>query len=367
MVCAILLARKGQQVTIFDRNERLGRKLSATGNGQGNVTNLNMNVSHYFSDDLSLVKKVLNEFSEKDTIRFLEDCGGIFLADQRGRVYPSGRQASAITDLLRHELERLHVTVRLSTQVTALNHNGTTFQIYADKNVFSYDDVVLAAGGCAAPNFGTDGSAYTLAKRFGHHVTECRPALVQLKTDPNEVRGLKGIRVDGIVRLKRNEKTIYDVRGDILFTESGLSGDAVFRASSYAQKNDRIEIDLLPDVPKERLISVLNKHEGADCLLCVVNNGLGRTLFKRANGDKKQLVTLLKTFPCTVSGTLGFPFAQVTRGGIPLAETTEYLMSRYQKGLYLAGEILNVDGECGGYNLQWAFSSAYTVSKGILC
>lgn len=366
MTCAIALARGGQAVTLLERGERLGRKLSATGNGQGNVTNVHMDASHYFSDDPSLVESALARFSADDTVRFLEGLGGIFLADGRGRVYPSGRQASAVTDLMRRELARLGVDIRLSSPVTALGKQKS-FQLKTQEGTVSADCVVLAAGGRAAPNFGTDGSAYALATGFGHTVTECTPALVQLKTRPDEVRGLKGIRVDGVARLKRKQRTIYEVRGDILFTESGLSGDAIFRVSSYAQTGDEIELDLLPDVAVERLSAVLANGEGADCLLCVVNNGLGRVLYRRAEGDQSKLARLLKAFPCRITGTLGFSHAQVTRGGIPLSEADENLMSRLCKGLYFAGEILNVDGECGGYNLQWAFTSAHVVAEGILC
>ena len=367
MVCAVILARNGLNVTVFERGERLGRKLSATGNGQGNVTNVNMDGTHYFSDDPEKVTTALLKFSAKDTVRFLEELGGIFLADSRGRVYPAGRQASAITDLLRKELERLHVELRLSTPVTDLVHKSDRFSVVSSGGTQCFDAVVLAAGGCAAPNFGTDGSAYALAKRFSHTVTPCSPALVQLKTLPEQVRGLKGIRVDGAIRLLRNRQTVYGVRGDVLFTESGLSGDAVFKTSSYAKTGDTVEIDLLPDVSFERLEHVLSHGDGADCLLCVVNNGLGRVLYRRANGNRQTLATLLKAFPCTVTGTLGFSHAQVTRGGISLSEVDDHLMSRFCKGLYFAGEILNVDGECGGYNLQWAFTSAHLVAEGILC
>ena len=227
------------------------------------------------------------------------------------------------------------------------------------------DKVLLAAGGKAAPNFGTDGSAYALAEGFGHSVTPCRPVLVQLKCDPASVRGLKGIRVDGTVRVLRNGKVKCERRGDILFTESGISGDAVFLASSYAQTGDDIELDLLPDVSAERLLSVL-KDGAPERLLCVVNNGLARMLLRRAETENLPLLKLIKSFPLTVMGTLGFAYAQATRGGIPLSETDENLMSLKRENLYFAGEILNVDGECGGYNLQWAFTSAHAVAEGML-
>lgn len=360
LACAVHLARKGRNVVVLERGERLGRKLSATGNGQGNVTNTDMGAEHYFSDDPERVARALARFGDTHTVRFLESMGGIFLPDSRGRVYPCGRQASAVTDLFRRELSRLGVTVLLNAQVKELSRRER-FLLKGDFGSEEADAVVLAAGGRAAPNFGTDGSAYRLAEGFGHTVTQCSPALVQLKCDPSDVRGLKGIRTDAVVRVFRRGKRVFSCRGDVLFTESGISGDAAFRASSYARTGDAIELDLLPDVSERRLSAALDGG-----LLCVVNNGLARALEKRASG-KQALLALLKAFPLTVTGTLGYAYAQVTKGGIPLAETDENLMSLFCRNLYLAGEILNVDGECGGYNLQWAFTSAYLVSEGLTC
>ncbi len=364
MACAVLLARRGQEVTVLERGERLGRKLSATGNGQGNVTNTDMGAEHYFSDDNEKVARLLARFGSGETVRFLESMGGIFLPDGRGRVYPAGRQASAVTDLMRFELARLGVRTLFHAQVGSLSFDRDFFLTYEGGQLHA-DAVILAAGGRAAPNYGTDGSAYALAQGFGHTVTPCSPVLVQLKCDPASVRGLKGIRADAALSVIRRGETIFGCRGDVLFTESGVSGDAVFRASSYAQAGDELKIDFLPDVPAERLFEVL-KDGGENCLLCVVNNGLGRTLFRLAEGEKEKLAALVKGFPLTVTGTLGYAYAQVTRGGIPLAETDDNLMSRLQKGLYFTGEILNVDGECGGYNLQWALTSAYVATEGVL-
>ena len=362
MTCAILLAREGKSVTVIERGERLGKKLSATGNGQGNVTNTHVDASRYFSDDADKVARVLTHFSWQDAVAFLQSMGGIFLPDARGRVYPAGRQASAVTDLMRRELSRLGVQVVTGARVERLDVRHGLRAVWAGGSVSS-DAVVLAAGGAAAKNFGTDGTAYALAQNFGHTVTPLQPVLVQLRCDPQAVRGLKGIRMDAGVRVVRGEREVYACRGDVLFTESGVSGDAVFRASSYAEQGDTLWLDFLPDVPPYLLRTAVG--EGEDGLLCVVPNGLGRHLFKRAAGDRARLLSLCKAFPLTVTGTLGFDYAQATRGGIPLAETDEGLQSLYCDGLYFAGEILNVDGECGGYNLHWAFASAHAVAEAL--
>lgn len=364
MTVSAVLARKGCEVVLLERGERLGRKLSASGNGQGNITNLRMGAEHYFSDDRAKVARALSRFSEGDTVRFFESMGGIFLPDGRGRVYPASRQASSVTDLLRGELARLGVDVRLNAQVTELHYRGGFYASAGGQRVTG-DCAVLAAGGKAAPNFGTDGSAFALAEGFGHTVLPCSPVLVQLRCDPAAVRGLKGIRVDAVLRVERRGKTLFCGRGDVLFTESGVSGDAVFRASSYAEQGDRLSIDLLPDVDEERLKEALKRNTGDGKLLCILNNGLARALMKRANGNG-ELLRLIKAFPLEVKGTLGFGYAQATRGGVPLGETDENLQSLYRRGLFFAGEMLNVDGECGGYNLQWAFTSAHVAAEGIL-
>lgn len=181
MTCAVMLQRRGFGVTLLERGERLGRKLSATGNGQGNVTNQNMGAEHYFSDDREKVARALARFGAADVVRFFEDMGGIFLADARGRVYPAGRQASAVTDLLRREIDRLGVQVIFNARVREIVPDGEAFKLVWEGGGLRAGAVVLAAGGKAAPNFGTDGSAYALAVKFGHTVAEPRPALVQLK------------------------------------------------------------------------------------------------------------------------------------------------------------------------------------------
>ena len=360
MSCAVFLARKGYSVTVLERGERLGRKLAATGNGQGNVTNTDMSALHYFSDDVKKVERLLSRFGDKDTVRFLESLGGIFLPDAKGRVYPAGRQASAIVDLFRFELERLKVDVIFNAQVQKITFERD-FTLEWEGGHMHADAVVLTAGGKAAPKFGTDGSAYALVKNFGHIPTDTEPSLVKLKCNREICKRLRGIRIDSALQVVRGGKTVYETRGDTLFTDSGVSGDAVFRASAPVQKGDRSLLDFLPDIPLARVQEVVT-HKG---LYCVVNNGLARVLESVAKGDRARLAQLVKSFPLTVEGKEGFQEAQVTKGGIRLSETDDNLMSKNQDGLYFAGEILNVDGECGGYNLQWAFTSAFAVSEGI--
>ena len=375
-----------ENIRVFERNDRVGRKLSATGNGQGNVTNLQATATEYFSSEKegkAMAERMIRTYSDKDLARFFEGIGVLLSADDRGRVYPAGRQASALTDALRFSLE-VGDRVTLSARVIDIEKAQGGFILLTesgvDKKAVRYfaEKIVLCTGGKAAKNFGTDGSAYTLAQKFGHTVTELYPSLVQLKTDVTHTKTLKGIRVsDGILTAK-TEKRTHSLQGDIIFTDYGVSGDAVFRLSAFIASeiphgHVELTMDFLPDIDKETIFNALKKKRAAfpdlpdnELLFGIVNNQIGRAVMKRANGDIARAAELVKAFPLKVTGSLGFDYAQVTKGGIPLSEVGENLQSRFVQGLYFAGEILDVDGQCGGFNLQWAYSSAQVVAAALL-
>ncbi len=378
------LAETKENVIVFERNDRLGKKLSSTGNGQGNLTNLGVLDTEYFfscSSEQSKINAILHAHSHEQFIEFLRDMGLLLIADERGRVYPASRQASSVTDALRFFLAEKGTDIRLQAKVVDLEKKGDKFFIkYATPDgeyTVSAEKVVLCAGGKAAKNFGTDGTAYSLAENFGHTVTPLYPSLVQLKTDTTHIKTLKGIRINdgGLTAVFGKEK--HAVRGDIIFTDYGVSGDAVFRLSAFVadklEKGVTLEIDFLPDFNEEELFILLKEKQErfpslqVRELLCgMVNNQVGRAILKRANDSLLLAASYAKSFPLTVTGSLGFDYAQVTKGGIALNETDENLQSRLISGLYFAGEILDVDGQCGGYNLQWAYASACAVAQSIL-
>lgn len=378
--------KKGDSVVLFERGERLGKKLSSTGNGQGNLTNVGVLTERYFTSSCTgeqRVTDILRAFDDQAMKKDLQDKGLLLTTDERGRVYPAGRQASSVTDALRFCVAEKGVDVRLQTKIVDLVWEKGWFLLTAEtpqgEEIFRAKKVVLCAGGKAAKNFGTDGTAYALAEKFGHTVTELHPSLVQLKTDITYIKTLKGIRVnDGKLCVwTEGENEELTVQGDIIFTDYGVSGDAVFRASAFiADKintgNVRLSIDFLPDFDGETIYrALMKKHANfpdlpvAELLGGMVNNQIGRAIFKRANGELLAAASLVKSFPLCVTGSLGFDYAQVTKGGISMDEVDEELQSHFVKGLYFAGEILDVDGQCGGYNLQWAYSSAKTVAKAI--
>jgi hypothetical protein len=384
MFAATALSTKSP-VLLLERGERLGRKLSATGNGQGNVTNLHMGAEHYFSSSphaRARLSDILSRYDEQSLIAYLEDLGGMCLPDERGRVYPASRQASALTDLLRYAIAYRGVTVQTGKRVTQANKAGDVFVVRTETGEqFTAENLLLCAGGKAAKNFGTDGGGYLLAQSFGHTITPLYPSLVQLKTDVTPIRGLKGIRADVLAQAFLGNTKLAEARGDVIFTDYGVSGDAIFRLSAFladkislsggGEKSLSLTLSFLPDISEETLARLLVKKEKNPALpsgeiFCgVLNNQIGRALLKRTGGSAKELAHAAKHFTLDVKGSLGFDYAQVTKGGVQLDETDENLQSKLQSGLYLAGEILDVDGECGGYNLQWAYSSAMVAANAI--
>ena len=377
--------QQNRKAVLFERGDRVGRKLSATGNGQGNITNLAALETEYFSvkGKNQLTQDVLKGADVQDLYAYFQNLGVLLSADDRGRVYPASRQASALTDALRFCVAQKGLDVRLSTRIYDREKKDGGFILYAEEGTeghektFFAEKVVLCVGGKAAKNFGSDGNGYTLAQKFGHTVTPLYPSLVQLKTDVTHTKTLKGIRVnDGGLTAVTSDGARHSLRGDVIFTDYGVSGDAVFRMSAFiADKitaGVRLTVDFLPDITESEIFHSLQcKREAfpelpeTELLFGIVNNQIGRAVLKRAKGNLREAARLVKAFDLTVTGSLGFDYAQVTKGGIPLSEVTENLESRFAKGLYFTGEILDVDGQCGGFNLQWAYSSAMRVARAL--
>lgn len=384
MLCALKLSEKREnQILLVERNDRLGKKLSATGNGQGNITNLNLDITNYFTTQPKKVEKIIDAFNNHDLIEYLTSLGGLFIPDETGRVYPASKQASSVTDILRMELaRRKNVKVLLSTKVKAVCKKNNIFSIETESDKLFCQTLVFSAGGKVAKHFGTDGSFFEIVKSMGHSVTKLTPSLVQFKTPLENIRTMKGIRSECEVSLFEGDKLLKSTRGDVIFTDYGVSGNAIFKLSSYLTDKNKIKINFLPNVDESVLENLLLKKISKypqlkyDDLLCaILNNSIARSIIKycKLNGSdicKKENISIIigaiKEFKLEIIGTLGFDYAQVTKGGVPTEEVFDDLSSKKISGLYFTGEILNVDGECGGYNLQWAFSSAACVANAIL-
>ena len=374
LACAVRLLKSGKNLRLglIDAGDRFGKKLSATGNGQGNISNLDMSCGHFHGGNIPLVEKIACSDPYAGTKLF--DC--LFEADEKGRIYPSGRQASALADNL---IKRIRLN-----GMTACIQNRKVTRLYKSDNVFAVSDggnqieiakfAVLCTGGKAQKQFNTDGSSYSLAQEFGHELTPLYPSLVQLKTQTDYIKTLKGIRADCVVSAYSDGKLLNKVRGDVIFTDYGVSGNAVFSLSSYVtDKPDAIlSIEFLPDFTESEIENCITAKKNAgwetsELLSGSLHNQIGRAVIKRAGGNSvREIVKTLKNFTLPVFGTLGFDYAQVTRGGIDMRDVTEELESKFARNLFFAGEILDVDGDCGGYNLQWAFTSGIAVADAIL-
>ena len=390
LVLASALQNK-QKTVVFERGERLGKKLAATGNGQGNVSNLGVTREDYFSlsGGEALAKEILSRYDDKSLCAYFENAGLLLITDERGRIYPAGRQASALSDALRNLLAKSQVELRTKTRVCDLEKTSGGFVLTVEKEngekekVFA-ETVVFCAGGSAAKSFGTDGSAYALAQKMGHKRTELYPSLVQLKADTKDIKTLKGIRVpDASVTAYYTEvlggascQRSVQITGDIMFADYGVSGDAIFRISPFLthrlQNGVSLSIDFLPAFTEQQIYQALVKkqahfpHVATGEMLCgFVNNQIARVVMKRAGGDLKAAARLVKAFTICITGHMGFDLAQVTKGGIRMDEVDETLQSKKQENLYFAGEMLDIDGQCGGYNLQWAYASARCVAAAI--
>ena len=277
---------------------------------------------------------------------------------------------------------RKNVKVLLSTKVKAVCKKNNIFSIETESDKLFCQTLVFSAGGKVAKHFGTDGSFFEIVKSMGHSVTKLTPSLVQFKTPLENIRTMKGIRSECEVSLFEGDKLLKSTRGDVIFTDYGVSGNAIFKLSSYLTDKNKIKINFLPNVDESVLENLLLKKISKypqlkyDDLLCaILNNSIARSIIKycKLNGSdicKKENISIIigaiKEFKLEIIGTLGFDYAQVTKGGVPTEEVFDNLSSKKISGLYFTGEILNVDGECGGYNLQWAFSSAACVANAIL-
>lgn len=367
LACTVRLTENSNlKVAVIEACERIGKKLAATGNGQGNVSNLDMGAEHYFGGNINLVKKIA--CADPFAGAGLFDC--LFTADEKGRIYPAGRQASALCDGFLKKLSG-KAELLLSTPVNGAKKRGGEFALQTDGGEISARFLVICTGGLAQPS--AKNNPYALAEGFGHTLTPLYPSLVQLKTDTAHIKNLRGIRADCAVTAYVGDKKIKTVRGDVIFTEYGISGNAVFLLSSYVADRQGVTLSLefLPDIPEEAVSAILKKRRAAgyadgELLSGTLHNQIGRAIIARSGGKDGEILRVLKNFALRMKGTLGFAYAQVTRGGINMEEISDGLESKLVQNLFFAGEILDVDGECGGYNLQWAFTSGMAAADEII-
>lgn len=390
LVTAIFAARAKHSVTILEHKDKLGKKILATGNGKCNYTNYNQRKEAYYSENREFPSKVLKIFDHKMAIDFFCELG-ILPKEKKGYVYPNSEQATSILEVLRLELERLKIKVLCNVHVEKIYKRGHEFCIITTEKEYVADKVVLATGGCASPNLGSDGSGYSLARNFGHHIIEPLPALVQLKSKENYFKTLGGVRSDVQLSLYLNNKMIQEEKGELLFTNYGVSGIVVFQVSRLAsiglfqKKKVDLLIDLMPFMDLEEVYQMLvsrlkfqPKRTIEENLIGVFHHKLSYIMLLEAgiepkskgselsNNKLKEFAELIKNWKISIYDTQSFDQAQVTAGGVDTTEINpKTLESNLVEGLYMTGELLDVDGICGGYNLQWAWSTGAIAGKNI--
>ena len=385
MVAAITAAGSGAQVTILERGERVGKKILATGNGKCNLGNLNLSSAEYYGASKEWLDACLERFDTETSVQFFRGLG-LLIKNKNGYLYPASEQAAVVLDVLRTELKTLGVQVITDCKVTEiLKKDGELLCIGEHMEQYVFDKVILACGGKASPKTGSDGSGYKLAKKLGHHIVPTVPALVQLKCRETYLQAVAGVRCDGEIRVFKDGECIAKERGEIQLTEYGISGIPVFQISrivNYLLRDNKQEVevvlDLLPDmneVTYEELKTsrvLLQSGRTAEEFFTGMLNKKIMMLFMKMAGLKPQSIiedadkerveavySLCRQWKLHVIGSNSYDNAQVCAGGVDTAEVTENMESKLVPGVYFAGELLDVDGKCGGYNLHWAWCSGH--------
>lgn len=381
ILAAIAAARQGAHVTVLERLGRIAKKILATGNGRCNMSNKNARLNNYHGKNPNFIKDVMCSFWIKETFEFFSELGILSKAEEDGRIYPYSLQASSVSDVLRYELLRLGVEQKCGFETADIKRKKNGFEIvsYGGDKVYA-DKVIIAAGGKASPDLGSNGSGYKLAEKFGHKVTKLYPSLVQVRTVNPAAKSLQGLKVNAKAGFYKNGELLKSSDGEVLFTDYGLSGPPVFDLSRYASvfQSGEIRLDLMPEYAYDEVYRILLKRKNMDKPLeefftGMIAKKMGQILLKAAgaaplsrrcaslaDAEIKNTAALLKGWGFEVSGTMSWNNAQVTAGGIDVSDIdSKTLESKLCRGIYLTGEILDIDGDCGGYNLQWAWSSGY--------
>lgn len=384
LMAAISAARAGGKVTLLEQNKQVGKKLLVTGNGRCNLTNSDQSLSYYRGSSPDFIEDALKAFGLSETLRFFRELG-IITRDRNGCLYPYSDQATAVADALRMEAEHQKVKLALNTRVEKIRKEKGRFFVETSGWTYESDTLILAAGSCAAPQTGSDGSGYAFAQAMGHSLIKPLPALVQLRSKDPVFPKLKGIRMEAEVTLFSGKERLAEDTGEVQFTEYGLSGIPVFQVSRYGVRAleqgksllavlnllPNIEWEELPSFWEERIRTGAYKSAGqllvglfpknmADCLLKRAEIPGNKTAGDLTREEREALLLACTSFKAKVSASNGFDRAQVCCGGVDTREVNRKTMeSKLVPKLYFAGELLDVDGACGGYNLQWAWTSGY--------
>jgi len=379
MAAALAAAEnENAQVVLMERQARVGRKLAATGNGRCNLTNLHANRQGYHGETPEFAETALTRFDVEDTLAWFRSMGLYTVAEESGRVYPYSDQANSVVDVLRFALEKPNIRLLTGFEAKKVKRVDDGFCVESADDMVFCEKLIIACGGLAGTKLGGSMSGYQLLRAFGHKCTKLRPTLVQLKSAWNGCASLKGVRANCHVQILHDGKLHAESRGELQFTDYGLSGPVIFEVSRdacYGRGDWHCKLDFLPDMDIQMLRAELlrrrNTNWNAEELLTgILHNRLGRILTQSVgikgmwkisdlrDDEIHAVCDAVKSFEAVLTETMGMDAAQVTAGGIFTSEfDAATLESRLVPGLYACGEVLDIDGDCGGYNLQWAWSS----------
>ena len=390
MTAALWCVRDGQRALLLDRCDRIGKKILVTGNGKCNLTNMRQQPECYRGQSPSSIAHVLSSFDLEDTFA-LFDSLGLCTREKNGYIYPYNEQATAVREAFESCLRsKKGLTIMTETTVKQIRKEGNGFTVFVEnaRRSFWCRSLIIATGGLAGVKLGCDGSGYRLAKVLGHHVIPTYPALTALKSSAPFLKKLSGVRNQAGIRLLVDHQEVCREQGELQWTDYGISGVAIFQISRFAilaleeKKDVRLLLDFMPEYSGQEVSGLLQACQKSCAyknyreLLCgILPAKLVPVILREASLEPdrpaagateqvfRHLAEVMKGFPLRISGYKGYEKAQVTRGGIDMTELSEKLESRICPGLFFAGEVLDVDGTCGGYNLQWAFSSGSVAGK----
>ncbi len=394
MMAAVQAAYAGARVTVYERNDRVGKKILSTGNGKCNFSNEDMRAACYYGSGAGYVDGFYKQFGVAETKTFFRELG-MRIKDRNGYLYPASEQAATVLDVLRYEMERLGIEICAGCRVTGIDgpeNPGCRLTLETETAAYkkrTYDAVILACGGRAAPKTGSDGTGLAMAKRLGHRIVPTVPALTALRCGETFWKQVAGVRCEARLMLYIDGNEVSSVQGELQLTDYGISGIPVFqfsRIAAYALQEGRtvtVKIDLMPDPGAAGTQEAFwaqrwerQKRQSMEQFVTgTVNKKVGLLLLKLAGiretetvceiegARRRKLEQLFHTFEVTVKGTNSFEQAQVCAGGVDFAEVTDRLESVRRPGLFFAGEMLDIDGICGGYNLQWAWSSGAVAGR----
>lgn len=378
LMCAISAKRKNPalNIGIIEKNDRVGKKLLSTGNGRCNLTNSNVGVNRYVGNADKLLSAVIKKYNTQKLIEYFKSLGLQTVKDSEGRYYPLSRQASTVLDVLRFNCDELGVKIYCGETIRSVKKQKG-FVIKTEQNEFEADKLVVAAGSKAAPKLGGNGSASDILKNLGHSFTPFAPALCPVKVRSDVLKSLKGLRANACVTLYKGSKSLRTEIGEVQFNEDNLSGICVFNLSLFTSNDNTIAVDLTPDISNTELYNILNKNkelfskQTADNIFTgILQKRLSQAVLKSAgikdfsracsalsDIELKAAAQSAKRLVFKVTGNEGFDRAQACRGGVVGEEIDpETMQSKITKNLYICGEAIDVCGECGGYNLHFAFA-----------